>query len=74
MAKYKNISGSVLRFDLDFKEKIVDVDGRFTYNGEPNDYITGAVALGTLQLLDEPDAEPAAEAGKPTESPKNTRN
>lgn len=57
MAKYKNISGTLQRFDLEGKEKIVDVDSRFTYNGPENSYLTGAVALGVYQLLDEPDTD-----------------
>lgn len=71
MAKYKNISGGVLRFDLDFKEKIVDVNGRFT--AEPNDYLTGAVAIGRLELLDEPEDQATA-AAVTDPSPKNKGN
>lgn len=73
MAKYKNISGAVQRFDLDYKEKIVDVNSRFT--AEPNAYLIGAVTMGIFEVLEEPEDQPApAVAAVATDSPKPTRN
>lgn len=64
MIKYKNISGSTIRFDLNGKEKIVEPGHSF--QAEENDYLTGAAGHGLLE------AEDQAEAEIKIDPPKNT--
>lgn len=71
MAKYKNISGGWLRFELKGNDKIIE-PGHTFQSEESNDFLEGAVALGTLELVGE---EPKAAApASNSASPQNSGN
>lgn len=69
MAKFKNISGSLMRFTLNGKEKSVEPNHSFT--AEPNEYLLGATELGYFEMTEE---EPQAAEAKKSDSPKITGN
>lgn len=68
MAKLKNISGEVRRFDLKGKTKVVEAG--HTFQADINEYLEGAIALGYFEEVVEeaPAPEPPKKASETLKS------